>query len=244
MKSLIIIFTIFIASMSSYSQSLSIFTEENAPFNFTKGGKMTGISTEILDATLKDAGMNIPTSKFKVIPWARAYDKVQANKNHVLFSMARTAQREKMFQWVGPIYKLQIGLLAKKGNKISIKSKADLKKYKIGTVIDGAPEQLLLKEGVDKSKLERVSKQDINVKKLKAGRIDMLAFNIPATLYSLEKIGEKSSDYEVVYVLKEVDLYYGLNKNTDKAVVAKLQASFDKLKKSGKTDKIIKKYIK
>ena len=55
---------------------------------------------------------------------------------------------------------------------------------------DGAPEQLLVKAGVTEKALDRGNGIEANLKKLLAGRVDMVAFNIPAVMYNLARMAE------------------------------------------------------
>ena len=80
-------------------------------------------------------------------------------------------QREKLFKWVGPITDLTMGLVGLKTNSIKLQSIEDADKYRIGTIRDGAPEQLVLAAGIEESNLERIASPEANIKKLHAGRI-------------------------------------------------------------------------
>lgn len=217
--------------------SFEIMTENNPPFNFQDNGKMKGISTEILQNIFKANGRTINSADIKILPWPRAYKTVSTNANKILFSMARTEQREKMFKWVGPLYHLTIGLIANKQKNFVINSVADLADYKIGSVPKGAPEQLLIKAGFDESKLDKKSSPITNLKKLNVDRLDMFVFNVPAAKYMMNQLGMNPNDYEMVYALKKVDLYIAFSKATGDKIINTLQASLDKLKKKGSNGK-------
>jgi len=142
---LILTALLFAAPMSVSGQnfnSLKIMTETNPPFNFEEGGVIKGITTEIVQAILGDNGRTVRSSDIRALPWPRAYKTISNKPNNVLYSMARTAQREKLFKWVGPMYHLTIGVIAHKDIKFYGNSVADLDGFRIGTVPDGAPEQL------------------------------------------------------------------------------------------------------
>lgn len=230
----------FLTAGQLFAQDFNILTEENAPFNFSTDGNVKGIAVdlliEILDGT---KGTDI-----KVVPWARAYQEAQNKPGTLLFSMGRTESRENLFKWVGPIYHLQLGLIAKKSNGINISSADDFNKYNIGTVRESAPEQLLLKDGASEDNLDRTASLESNLKKLLAGRVDAIAFNIPSALYNLKKMGANLDDYEVIYVLKNLDLYYAFHKDTDDSFINKSQLSLEKLKENGRYDELISIYLK
>ena len=90
----------FIMSCFLFAHPLTIYTENNPPWNYKDENRLVGISTKIVQLIQKDLN-----SKYdiKLIPWNRAYKKTLKNKNHVLFTTARIKQREDLFHWVGPI---------------------------------------------------------------------------------------------------------------------------------------------
>ena len=223
---------------------IALLTEENAPFNFTDDGAVKGIAVDLILAAMKGAGREASPADIQVVPWARAYDAVQSQPGTMLFSMARTQERERLFAWVGPIYKAQIGLVARRSRNIRVSSPSELSAYAIATVRDGAPEQLLVKAGVPEKALDRGNGIEANLKKLLAGRVDMVAFNIPAVMYNLMRLGEDPSEFAVVYVLRELDLHYAFHTATDPALLKDVQGALDRIRSSGDYESIVRRYLK
>ena len=229
-------------------QSWNIMTEELPPYNFNQDGLVQGISADLLLELMKRNGISIDRSDIKLLPWPRAYQTVQDMPGSILFSAARTAQREKLFQWVGPITDLTIGLVALKKNNIKLHSLKDVKKYRLGTIRDGAPEQLVLRGGVPESDLDRIADPVLNIKKLQAGRIDLFAFSVPSTRYLMLKEGIDPDEYESVFTLKQADLYYAFHRGTDDELIRTLNKTLQEMKEpdtTGKSpvDRIIDKYL-
>lgn len=222
---------------------LTILSECNPPFSFQADQPRRGIAIDLLQEMFLLAGRDESIESIAFIPWARAYKSVQEESDTMLFPMARTEQRENLFQWVGPIYRMQIGLIAKKSSHIAIEDINDLDAYNVGTVRDGAPEQLLLDAGANMDSLERVKSIDQNLRMLVMERVDMIAYNIPSTLYNLKQMGEDPSDYEAVFIIREVELHYALNKNTQDRVIQELQFALDALVESGRYGEIVQSYL-
>ena len=229
-------------------QPIKIYAEELPPYNFLKEKLVHGISTDLLIRMMAEANNPVDRSMIRIVPWARGYRTVQTEADTMLYSTARTEQREKLFQWVGPIMSLTIGLISLKDNKIKIQSPEDLTRYKIGTVRDGAPEQLVVKSGIREKDLKRLSSPVQCIKMLTSDRIDMFAFNIPTTIYLLIEMGLDPGKYETIYILKQADLYYAFHKETKKELIIKLNAILKQLKTadtSGKSefDMILETYL-
>lgn len=223
--------------------ALQAMTEENPPFNFTEGGVLKGIGVDLLAAAMREAGREFDPASVQVVPWARAYDTVRGTPDTMLFSMARTAEREPLFAWVGPILQVQIGVLGLRERRIAVSSPADLAAYKIATVRDGAPEQLLLAAGVPESALDRGPGIEANLRKLLAGRVDLVAFNVPGALYTLHRMGHDPSVVAVAHVLKENSLHYAFNKGTDPALLREVQAALERVRARGEYDAIVRRYL-
>ncbi|NJL60442.1 MAG: transporter substrate-binding domain-containing protein [Desulfobacteraceae bacterium] len=222
---------IFYGITASAQQSFNIMTEDIPPFNFQKDGAIHGISADLLLLMMEKAGYPTERSAIKLLPWPRAYKTVQEEPGSMLFSMARTDERENLFKWVGPIQEVPLGILALKSRKIVIKNLEEAKKYKIGTIRDNAAELILMKAGFDETVLDRIADPELNLKKLKAGRVDLCAFNIPTTRYMMLQMGMNPSDYEIVYTLKKVNFCFAFHKSTDDKLIEKLNNALAELKK-------------
>ena len=246
--SLVILLLSLAAPSAMAGEKWNIMTEELPPYNFTRDKQVHGISADILLEVMKKSNIAISRDDIRLLPWPRAYVTVQNTPGSMLFSTARTPQREKLFKWVGPITDLTIGLVALKKNNIQLQTVEDLKKYTIGTIRDGAPEQLVLKLGVEEKALDRIASPELNVKKLQAGRIDLFAFSVPSTRYLMIQQGIDPDEYESVYTLRQAVLYYAFHKDTDDQLIEALNKSLQELKQPDSTgksrvDQIIDSYL-
>jgi len=234
-----------------YAQSVPsvlVMTEDLPPFNFMDNGKIVGISTEVVRHIFQDTKVLMRYGDIQMYPWARAYHEVKHQPQTALFSMARTPEREDSFRWVGPLLNVTIGVVAKKDHHVDIHSIDDFKRYRIGTVRDSAPEQLLIKAGVPPERLERLALPEQNIRKLAANRIDLFAFSVQTIQYKMIKLGIDPEEYETVYLLKTPSLYLALNKETPDELVEKLQKSLDEMKTPDNNgvvlfDQIVSKYL-
>lgn len=214
--------------------------------NFTKDGKITGFSTEVLEAVLKEIGV---TGNIKVQPWARAMNTAQVEPNVLIYSIGRNEQRESLFKWVGQINDQRNFLYALKGSAIKLSSLDDAKAYRVGTVNGDLREQYLEKKGFVVGKnLDRINKHDANFDKLKAGRIDVWPMSEAVAAHIVREKGEKPSDVLVpVLELKDVTSYTGsfmaFGLKTPDDVVEKFRAGLEKVKKNGTYAAIAKKWL-
>lgn len=214
---------------SLHAQTFYVYTEDLPPFNYREKDKVVGSSTVLLEEMFKRSTHTIAHNKINLTAWARGYHEALNTPNTVIYSMARTPEREHLFKWVGPVNTLTIGLVAKKSAKIVIKEAAScLNNYTIGVMHETAGESLLLNAGVKPENMERFSNATSQIKKLHGGRIDMMAFGVEAMYSLLQNEGINPLEYETVHVLKESDLYFAFHKDTDDGIIK----SFNEILKS------------
>ncbi|OQY08956.1 MAG: hypothetical protein B6I28_03860 [Fusobacteriia bacterium 4572_132] len=202
-----IIFILFVLiNIFVYSDNIDdvvIMTEEYPPYNFIENGKIVGIGTDLMVEMLKKMDTKLSRKDIKLYPWIRGYVLTQDNKNRVLFSMTRTAEREKLFKWVGPIMKgSKNSLIAIKNKQLRINSIEDLKKYRIATIKEDETELLLKKKGLEKSIIPTVDIL-VNLKNLELGRVDMIAYGLDEIKWVMKKNGYDVNNYESVFNLNE-----------------------------------------
>lgn len=226
---------------------LVLMTENYPPFNFSQNDKLQGISVDLIEAMLKNAGSDKSRKDIQLLPWARGYHYLQNEKNACLFATTKTEEREKLFKWAGPISDTTIVLTSRKDRKVSIKTPDDLKKYRVGAVIKDIGEQLLLEAGLTPKAIDSTGGTNAilkSIKKMNIGRMDAFAYEESVLKWELKQQGFDVMQYETVYVLKTGELYYAFNSETSDQIIHKLQESLDELKRTGEYQKIRDKYLK
>ncbi|WP_374568553.1 substrate-binding periplasmic protein [Ideonella sp.] len=228
------------------SADLRIVTEELPPYNMTQGGQITGLSTEVVQAVLKEVGLQAP---IKSMPWARAYDIALNEENVLIYSITRTPQREKLFKWVGVIAPTHWALYTRTGRNLSIRQLDDARKFQIATVNEDAGEQYLVSKGFVLGKnLQSSNKYEFNYEKLKLGRVDLWIANEPNAAYLSRQAGD-DPDTMLVRVLSLPDLANddGLNMafstKTPDATVERFRKGLETIRRNGTYDAIKKKWL-
>jgi polar amino acid transport system substrate-binding protein len=244
MKHLFWILVLFVGmSNLGLAQEITVVTEEFPPFNYMDNGKLVGISTEVVQATLARAGI---TAEIKVYPWARCYRMVSEQANVLAFSMGRTPDRENLFVWIGPIAPaIKTALFKlKQRSDIVITSLEDAKKYKIGLIRDNAWHTTLRQQGFEDDKnIFPVTQREQNLQKLFAGRIDLLLDNNLNARSKTKALGLPVDQIEEAFVLRELETYMALNKQTAETLVTRIRTAFEQLQAEGVIEGIAKKYL-
>ena len=222
---------------------LVLLTENFPPYNMAKNGKnfaqdenINGIAVDIVREMFKRADVTYSlTLRF---PWERIYKLALEKPGYGVFVMARLPDREKLFKWVGPIGPDDWIMLAKADSKITLETLNDARKYKIGAYKGDAIAETLAKQGLNPIVVLR--DQD-NAKKLVNGQIDLWATGDPAGRYLARQDGV--SGLKTVLRFNSAELYLALNKDVPDETVAKLQAALDQMRKEGRVDEIMGRYL-
>lgn len=236
---LIIVLMLFAAT--SFAGQLTILTETSPPGSFIdESGDLQGLSVDIVREIMKHLNVKEP---IKVLPWARAYRMALKNPDTMLFSTTRTAQREKLFKWVGPLIKLEWVFLARKRDKISINSLEDAKSVNlIGTYRDDARKQYLTSLGF--TNLYTVDEMPILIRMLDKNRVDLVATAKIAYNKCCHHETVPMNRFKIVYTFKKAELYMAFSKMTNDSIVQEWQKIYDELIKSGFIDAVNDKWLK
>ncbi len=225
---------------AAQAQRLSAYTEEWPPYNFEEAGKVKGIATDMLRAICTDARL---TCNVRVVPWARGYKIVSNTPNTVLFTTARKASREKEFLWVGPILPRSTWVYVHSGGDKAAQGVRDLTQLRFGIVRDEAAQQDLTQAGVPAQAMVEDSSNATVLRLMLAGAVDAMVDTEVGMAWNLRDAGLPASAVTKVSKLSEDGAYYfALNLQTDPAVVQRMQASLDKLRRLGRLETLSKAY--
>jgi ABC-type amino acid transport substrate-binding protein len=221
--------TLFSGQAAAELKDYQLVTETYPPFNFQDGSELKGISVDMLVAASNKAGLGMQRSSIQLWPWARGYEALLNEPKTMLFSTTRTLKRDPLFKWAGPITDTKISLIAKKGSGITLSSAADFSSPNIAVVRDDVAEGLVLDAGATKGNLDLNSKPESAMRKLQAGRVDLWAYEENVAFWMINNAGFDTSNFEVVHVLKEGELFYAFHKSTPDEVVNSIQSALGAL---------------
>ena len=227
-------------TLSCAAQTLNIYCEDAAQSQFPgPDGKSASMDVEIVSEIQKRVGN---TDRIQFVPWTRGLKYLDTQPNTILFSMARTKERNSLYQWIGPISEAVYGFYAKADTDIVIHSLDDAKKVaSIGVYRDDIRDQFLTKEGF--TNLDRASNSYSNFKKLMAGRFAVMAVSSFGIRSDIKRAGYSLKDVKFLYAFLKSQIYIAASKNMDPKVVASWNAAVDSMKKDGTLQAIFKKYL-
>ncbi len=244
MLSCLLFFALTLSTLPVNAEKLTIYTEEFPPFNFTRSGKITGVSTEVVQKVMAEAGFKVT---IKSLPWSETYKRAQKQENAFIYSISRRKNREKLFKWVGIVSPTTYSALALKSrNDIKIRNLAEMKKFKVGTTVDDVMETFLTKKGFALTDFTRVSGKKAalkNFKKLLNKQIDVWPNADALAFFIAREQGHSNPDalFKKAFFIDELSggYYLAASPSTSDAVIARVDAALKKFKRSDDYYKIL-----
>ena len=204
--------------------------------NYHKDGAVVGLATDYLKLVMDSSGYEY---NLTLMPWNRAFKTAQEEKNTLLFSVARTAEREKQFNWLFQIKEIQYYLYGLSTNESDYTEEDVCKTRKIAVVRDDVTHDYLKRNNCGKLILAQSYKQLDSL--LARGRVDFIASSALGMKYFIQRHAHSSQDF---YAHKKLDglstaLYFAMNIESDVTVVQELQALFSQFTNHSAYDAIV-----
>lgn len=213
---------------------LVLTTEEYPPYNMSgPGGTVSGISTDIVRLLLGTAGVEY---EITIYPWARAIALARTQVNTCVYSMSRTPEREALYKWIGPLVFNDWTLFARSGaSRPQNLDEAML--MHIGSYQGDAIVAFLQTRG---HQVDVAPNDDVNPRKLLAGRIDFWATGRLIGQYRLKQQGIEG--IEPVLNFNRTEMYLACQNQMPDAQVQGLNQTLRALERSGAIKKIYASY--
>ena len=203
--------------------AIKVVTEESFPINYTDetSQEMTGFATDYLLKVLNQSGIEYSINSYT---WERTYKIASEEPNVLIYSMARTPEREEDFHWLFEIMTLNYSLYGSGSRSEEFKQAKDFRNYQIALTAGSASLKYLRADGYKNIVVAKDYEQLDNL--IKHGRIDLIASSELALKSFMKKYQYNDNSFspfkELNYV--DIDLYYAMSKNSDEQLVNKLRA--------------------
>ncbi len=210
-----------------------VFSTPLPPLSFMDGDKHKGIFVDVVRELFNDMGMPLEDGDIVAASWARAYSDTLSRPDALLMTLARTPAREHLFQWVGPVHSITLGLIGKQERNITIHSPADALPYRVGGLRNTAPAQMFIAQGFPQNAIQIIPELKQALRMLEADRLDLFAHTADSVFFLMESMGIDASRYRTVYPISTVDLYIGMSRAIPKHVVTRMQQCLETMRVPG-----------
>ncbi|ALU46017.1 substrate-binding periplasmic protein [Pseudoalteromonas rubra] len=214
-----------LSSFHSWAK-FTVVTELSPPNQTWVNDQVAGVSTELVKAILNTAALE---GEFYMYPWARALDTAKDKSNTLIYSMAKTPQRETSFHWIGPVALFQLGFVTNQSpRKVQIETLEDAKQYRLAVQRDDVAAQVLHKLG-----FEFIETADIqqSYRLLAANKVDLVVDDPRYISAMAQAMNLPDNHFRYLLDIEPLSIkgYLAASLATDPELVARLRAAYQKL---------------
>lgn len=212
------------------AETLSVVTEAGS-LQYAGENQVEGVATDLVRAVLSEAKIS---GHIRIYPWPRAYELAKTTPNTLIYSMARTPQREKYFKWIGEILPLDYQFFRLKSNTlINPTTLEQARQFNVGVINNGAIHNFLKRK--EFNHITVLSNTTAHIKMFMSQRVDLIIANA-SRLQSLCKNTLLDCELiEPIIPIPEISsgLYMALSKSTNDDVHHRLVTAYKSIKEKG-----------
>ena len=202
---------------------IKVVTEESFPINYTdeSNQEMTGFATDYLLHVLEQSEIDYSINSYT---WERSFKIANEEPNVLIYSMARTPERENDFHWLFEIMTLQYSLYGVESRRDHFKDAEDFRNFQIALTAGSASLKYLKEDGYNNIVVAKDYEHLDNL--IKHGRIDFVASSKLALTSFMKKYNYAKDAFNPYQDLNyvDIDLYYAMSKGSDMQTVTRLKA--------------------
>lgn len=238
------LFPMLLAQTLAAEKTYKMVGTEYPPFTFTDPatGTPAGFAVDLAKAMCTKSARTVSV---ELHPWKRAESMLAANPGTIAF-MARTEAREHQYRWIGPVYRRRSYLWAlASSNRAEQARKGELGTLTVSVVRGYASLDELRKTGIAERNISEATDDAQNLKKLLAGRVDLIPANDLVLAWKLRAEGIPPETLVALFDITSPDsneYYFGIHRNADDTEVSLLQNALDNLRQSGEFDRLLAAY--
>lgn len=237
--SLLLSFLVFLSGQTLAQRPLTLLCNQYPPFTqstdqskFARDSQIIGIHADAMRALMQRADVEYTlTLRF---PYQRLLTITQKKANTALFTVDRTPEREPHYLWVGPLDQQRWVIFSPSGKVPPVSNLNALTGKTVVTQKGEAIEATLRAKGI------KVISATNNFEALSflfdEDKADLWAVSERPGRYLAEQQGHK---VKKVIELSSAPLYLALNKDSDPAIVARLQQTLEAMQADGSWQKLI-----
>ncbi|MDK2125604.1 substrate-binding periplasmic protein [Parachitinimonas caeni] len=210
---------------------------EVPPFVYRDNGVEKGVAYDLFKEMAKRVGHS---GKIEMVPFVRAIEMGKTEPNMLLIPIGRNEAREKSYGWVTGLVEEEFLLFAASNSKVDISSFEAAKDLRIGVMRASVGERIAKEKGL--AKIEDVTQEDVNAKKLAGGRIDAWIGARNSVMQGQKVAGLDRKLLRSGAVGSRINIFLASSLNFDAAEAAKWKGALEAIKKDGTYARILKNY--
>lgn len=215
---------------------------DRAPFDWQEGEKIRGAAVEILETIFHE--LHIDVESEYVGPWARSLLNLAEGRIDILCGVYATLERRQFAEFSVPFREDRVSLFVWRARSFPFRNWEDLEGKTIGDIIGASRGREFDAWRQKHARMEYVSDNVNNLKKLEKGRIDCFVMSHDSGLIFIKKHGYEDRIVPLERPVDTNDLRYGISKKTSFVkYLPQINKRIEELRADGTIDRIIQRNI-
>lgn len=239
---IIVIATVILTALPAIAAEVIVPMDHYPPWKIVENNRYSGIDVELITALLREVGI---TPTFTTCPWSRCLDMIKSGEAAMLSGVLRRPEREKFMFFIDPPYKTRSSkVFYTSRDARDIRSYDDLYGRTIG--VQRGAKYFDRFDNDRKLTLDTVANDELNFRKLLAGRVDAVIITESIGDYVLSEMGLSRAFRKATFRHdREVPVHFVISRNSpliDRG--PELNRAAKRLRESGEFERIIRDFFK
>lgn len=229
---------VFFLTFTALAADLNLLTDNHPPLHFQQGNHLVGFGVDVVQALAERTGDQVHLQQ---VPLLRALHVATTESATGVFTVLRTAEREGLYQWVGPLMDVETALYSANTQQ-PVRSLQDASTQgRIAVPRKWLAYDYLRKQGLNN--LYGVETPEQMMRLARLGRIEFVVADTLsiATLAREEGLAPSQLHYQMP--LMKQGTYIAFSPQTDARQVARWQQALDEMNRDGRLEQLKQRWL-
>lgn len=225
-------------TFTAVAADLNLLTDNHPPLHFQQGNQLVGFGVDVVQALAERTGDQVHLQQ---VPLLRALRVATTEPATGVFTVLRTAERDGLYQWVGPLMDVETALYSANTQQ-PVRSLQDASTQgRIAVPRRWLAYDYLRKQGLNN--LYGVETPEQMMRLARLGRIEFVVADTLsiATLAREEGLAPSQLHYQMP--LMKQGTYIAFSPQTDARQVARWQQALDEMKRDGRLEQLKQRWL-
>lgn len=226
-------------SFGAAAADLKLLTDNHPPLHFLQGDTLVGFGVDVVQALSERTGDAVHLQQ---LPLLRALRDAGSEPATGVFTIFRTAEREGLYQWVGPLMDVETALYSTDSTLPPVRSLREA--GRLGRI--AVPRKWLAYSYLQKQELNNLYGVDTPEQMMRLASLGRTEFVVADTLSitaMAREVGLAPSRLHYQIPLMKQGTYIAFSPQTDVRQVARWQLALDEMSKDGRLDQIKQRWL-
>ncbi|MGF6090429.1 substrate-binding periplasmic protein [Pseudomonas sp. 18173] len=230
---------LYFLTFGACAADLNLLTDNHPPLHFQQGGELVGFGVDVVRALAERTGDRVHLQQ---LPLLRALHVATSEPATGVFTVLRTAERDDLYQWVGPLLDVETALYSADNTRPPVRSLPEAASHgAIAVPRKWLAYNYLQKQGLNNLYGVETPEQMIRLARL--GRADYVVADTLsiATLAREEGLPPSQLHYQIP--LMRQGSYIAFSLQTDARQVARWQEALDQMQQDGSLERLKQRWL-